>query len=206
MTTLRYRVASAALSVSLIGGAALPAVVMAPVASAHSVLLSVDPGDGATVETSPETVVLTFNEEINQSFATVAVTTAEDRTNLAAEPVVEGASVSVGLDDLDVGTYTVGYRVTSADGHVISGSSSFTVATSDGSAEGSATANSDASAGAQETAASQDAGDSGDQADKAGDSSTDDSAPSGFGTALWVVGGLGVLLIGGGFVLLRRGK
>lgn len=210
---LRRRLASAALSVSLLGGAALPAVVMAPAAAAHSVLLSVDPGDGATVEESPDTVVLTFNEEINQSFATVAVTTAEDRTNLAAEPVVDGDSVSVGLDALDAGTYTVGYRVTSADGHVISGSSSFTVAASGGAAESSGTAAADADAGAptaaQDSATSSETGDagaSGDQTDEAASSSTDDSATSGFGTALWVVGGLGVLLIGGGFVLLRRGK
>lgn len=170
---------------------------LAPVAAAHSVLLSIDPADGATVESSPENVVLTFNEEINQSFATVAVTTADDRTNLATgEPVVEGDVVTVDVDELDAGNYTVGYRVTSADGHVVSGSSAFTV---EGAAGGdsSASANSDASANSQA-----DAG--GDQADAA--DTADDSSSTGFGTALWVVGGLGVVLIGGGFLLLRRGK
>ena len=44
------------------------------------------------------------------------------------DPEVRGAVVSVGLRPLGPsGTYTVNYRVTSADGHVVSGSWSFAV-------------------------------------------------------------------------------
>src|SRR5699024_7346271 len=83
---MRSRLASAALAVGLLGGAAVPATVLvAPAASAHSVLLSSEPADGATLEASPEEVSFTFNEEINQSFATIAVTTADDRTNRTTE-------------------------------------------------------------------------------------------------------------------------
>ncbi|EHB54907.1 copper resistance protein CopC [Mycolicibacterium rhodesiae JS60] len=43
-------------------------------------------------------------------------------------PQVQGAVVSVGVRPLGpAGTYTVNYRVTSADGHVVSGSWSFTL-------------------------------------------------------------------------------
>jgi hypothetical protein len=44
----------------------------------------------------------------------------------AGEPTVAGAMVSIALRPLGPsGTYTVNYRVTSADGHVVSGSWSF---------------------------------------------------------------------------------
>lgn len=194
MTATRGRLASTALALALVAGAAAPASVLAPVAAAHSVLVSVEPQDGATLETSPDEVTLTFNEEINQMFASVAVTTGGDRDNLVAgEPVVEGPVVTVALDDLADGAYTVGYRVTSADGHVVSGSSVFTV-----------------QSGAGAAATGDPAGDpEGDRSDPAENQIADETsgeASGGVDPALWVVAGLAVLLIGGAFVLLRRGS
>ncbi|GAA1054213.1 copper resistance protein CopC [Dietzia natronolimnaea] len=195
MTAIRTRLASTALAVTMIVGAAAPATVLAPVAAAHSVLVSVDPQDGATLETSPGRVSLTFNEEINQNFASVAVTTGDDRTSLTVgEPTVEGETVTVAVDDdLADGAYTIGYRVTSADGHVVSGSSVFTVRS--------------AAAGSGEATATP--GATGEQSDPAENQVADETsgeASSGVDPALWVVGGLAVLLIGGAFVLLRRGN
>jgi LPXTG-motif cell wall-anchored protein len=44
----------------------------------------------------------------------------------SGDTTVQGAIVGIGLRPLGpVGTYTVNYRVTSADGHVVSGSWSF---------------------------------------------------------------------------------
>nr|WP_279629914.1 copper resistance protein CopC [Dietzia lutea] len=40
---------------------------LAPVAAAHSVLISVDPEDGSQLDTAPEQIVLIFNEEVNQT-------------------------------------------------------------------------------------------------------------------------------------------
>lgn len=183
--------AAAALAAVLLGGVAAPATILAPVAAAHSVLLTTDPVDGSSLDVSPEQVVLTFNEEINQSFASVAVTSADDRTNrVAGEPVVEGTAVTAALDGLPDGAYTVGYRVTSSDGHVISGSSGFTVA-----AGASPTAAPGAPAPGNEEQSTE---------AQAAESSAADS--SGINPAVWVVGGLAVLLIGGALVLLRRGK
>lgn len=183
--------AAAALAAVLLGGVAAPATILAPVAAAHSVLLTTDPVDGSSLDVSPEQVVLTFNEEINQSFASVAVTSVDDRTNrVAGEPVVEGTAVTAALDGLPDGAYTVGYRVTSSDGHVISGSSGFTVA-----AGASPTAAPGAPAPGNEEQSTE---------AQAAESSAADS--SGINPAVWVVGGLAVLLIGGALVLLRRGK
>lgn len=205
MTAARGRLVSAALAAALLGGVAAPLTVLAPVAAAHSVLLSTDPEDGATLDESPDQVVLTFNEDVNQSFASVAVTSGDDRTNLVVgDPVVEGPAVTVALDGLADGSYTVGFRVTSADGHVISGSSGFTVAAGAGEAADSAAEATDAAAapGASPTA---DPGATAQDADEQ-DAETSEEASSGIDPALWVVGGLALLLIGGAFVLLRRGK
>ncbi|MBB1028449.1 copper resistance protein CopC [Dietzia sp. DQ11-38-2] len=192
MSGVRTRWTSGVLAAAVIaGGAAVPATVLVPVAAAHSVLVSVEPEDGATLDASPDQVALTFNEEINQMFASVAVTTGDDRTNLVVgEPSVEGETVTAEVDDLPDGAYTVGYRVTSADGHVVTGSSVFTVQSAAG-------------------AAGDPAGEVDDQADPAGNQIADETsgeATTGVNPALWVVAGLAVLLIGGAVVLLRRGR
>lgn len=202
---MRSRLASAALGAALIGGTVVvPAALVAPVASAHSVLLEVDPADGATVEKSPEQVTLTFNEEINQSFASVAVTTEGDSGSLVVgDPVVDGSTVSAEVDELDPGPYTVGYRVTSADGHVVSGSSTFTVASAGATSSG---ATSSGATSGQATAGQTTAPASDTAARDTPDATASDDSSAGFGTALWVVGGLAVLLVGGAIFLLRRGR
>lgn len=204
MTAARSRVASAALGAALLGGVAAPVTILAPVVAAHSVLLSTDPADGAALDASPDQVVLTFNEDINQTFASVAVTSGDDRTNLVVgEPVVEGAVVTAALDGLAGGSYTVGFRVTSADGHVISGSSGFTVAAASGAvAAPGASPASDPGAAAQATGEQASEGQTTDEQS----AETSDETSAGIDPALWVVAGLAVLLIGGAFVLLRRGK
>ena len=203
MTRLRRRMASVAVATALLGGATAPALVLAPAASAHAVLLSVDPEDGAKLETSPEQVVLTFNEEVNQNFASVAVTSEEDRTNRAVgEPVVEGPNVTVQIEDLPPGAYTVGYRVTSVDGHVVGGSSVFTVA-GDGSAGAPGTDAADGGDGAG--AGGADESDNADSPDDTGDVSAETSGEdTGLNPAIWIVGGVAVVLIGGAFFLMRR--
>ena len=196
------------MAAALLGGVTAPAVLLAPVAAAHSVLISVDPEDGSQLDAAPEQIVLTFNEEVNQNFASVAVTAGDDRTNrVTGEPMVDGETVTARVDDLAPGAYTVGYRVTSADGHVVSGSSVFTVAGAEGGAaggEGGAGAEGSAAGGA--TAA--DAGGESADADATEADVADETSgeSSGVNPVIWAVGGLAVLLIGGAFVLLRRGR
>jgi methionine-rich copper-binding protein CopC len=212
VTGVRRRLVSVAAATALLGGATVPAVIMAPVAAAHSVLLSISPENGAEVENSPEEIVLAFNEEINPNFVTVAVIAEADSANrVAGEPTVDGATVTVGVPDLTPGSYTVGYRVTSADGHVIDGKSTFRVIGSD--AEADATQATGAPDAGAESVTAQGQGASGSQgldatqsqdgAARAADA--DSSESSSVNPVIWVVGGLAVALIAGAFFLLRRG-
>ena len=61
-------------------------------------------------------------------FAAMTVVGPDGNLWSSGPPEVQGATVGVGLRPLGpAGRYTVNYRVTSADGHVVSGSWSFTV-------------------------------------------------------------------------------
>ncbi len=97
-------------------------------ASAHSELVSSDPPADVTLEFAPIGVGLKFNQDINESFATISVVGPGDTQWTQGTATVEGPDVSVLLEDgLPNGQYTVGYRVTSADGHPITGSYGFSV-------------------------------------------------------------------------------
>lgn len=110
-----------------------------PAASAHTVLISTDPAADATLATGPDTVSATFNEDLQPSFAAMTVVGPDTNLWSVGDPRVSGAVVSVPLRPLGPsGGYTVNYRVTSADGHVVSGSWSFTVTTATTAAPGPA--------------------------------------------------------------------
>lgn len=109
----------------------LAAVLAAPgtaPASAHTVLVSSDPPADATLTAGPTRVTATFNEELQTAFAAMTVVGPDANLWSAGEPELHGAVAAVAVRPLgQAGTYTVNYRVTSADGHVVSGSWSFTV-------------------------------------------------------------------------------
>jgi copper resistance protein C len=105
---------------------ALAATMTAPLASAHASRVSCQPADNALVTAGPEQVSATFNEQLQTSFAAMAVVGPDGNLWSVGEPTVRGAVVSIGVRPLGpVGGYMVNYRVTSADGHVVSGSWSF---------------------------------------------------------------------------------
>lgn len=96
-------------------------------ALAHDALVSTDPEDGAVVE-APEQLTLTFSGEIAQVGATVVATDADGESVATGDPQVQGVSVVQPLtNDLPAGDYEVVWRVTSQDGHPISGAFGFTV-------------------------------------------------------------------------------
>jgi methionine-rich copper-binding protein CopC len=104
----------------------LTAALTAAVACAHAVLLSTDPAANAQLSAGPARVSATFNEQLQPTFAAMTVIGPDSNVWSAGEPQVQGAVISVGMRPLGpVGTYTVHYRVTSADGHVVSGTWSF---------------------------------------------------------------------------------
>jgi methionine-rich copper-binding protein CopC len=108
--------------------AVLSSLATALAASAHAALRSMTPAAGSTVTTPPTEVVLTFNEAISTSFATVAVTDSTGRPVSRGRPAVAGRTVTQPLADLGSGRYTVAFRVVSEDGHPVSQRASFTVA------------------------------------------------------------------------------
>lgn len=102
------------------------ATLTAPAASAHATRISTDPVPDAALAAGPQRVSATFNEQLQTTFAAMTVVGPDGNLWSAGEPTVQGAVVGIALRALGpAGTYTVNYRVTSADGHVVSGSWSF---------------------------------------------------------------------------------
>ena len=98
----------------------------AGIASAHAVRIATDPAEGAALAQGPQRVSATFNEELQPEFAAMTVVGPDGNLWSAGDPQVTGAVIAVGVRPLGpAGTYTVNYRVTSADGHPVSGSWSF---------------------------------------------------------------------------------
>ena len=108
-----------ALGLALIGGQA----------QAHSQLDSSVPAAGATVDTAPTLIELTFNQEIGTEFANVGLTDSSGAGWVAQISEVEGKTVRVAVSpSMPPQQYTVAYRVVSDDGHPITGSYEFTYA------------------------------------------------------------------------------
>lgn len=98
----------------------------APVASAHAARIATDPAENAAMATGPQRVSATFNEQMQPEFAAMTVVGPDGNLWSSGDPQVQGAVLSIGVRPLGpTGTYTVNYRVTSADGHPVSGSWTF---------------------------------------------------------------------------------
>ncbi|MEV6358388.1 copper resistance CopC family protein [Streptomyces hydrogenans] len=103
-------------------------VVSAPPAAAHTELNGSDPANGAVLDAVPRTVTLTFSDPMSPTYAQLAVTGPDGTALGDGAPAVAGREVTLSLKAARVtGRYTVGYRVVSADGHPVSGTSAFTV-------------------------------------------------------------------------------
>jgi methionine-rich copper-binding protein CopC len=113
-------------------------------AGAHAARVSADPADHATVSTGPAQVSATFNEDLQTTFAAMTVVGPDGNMWTTGEPQVHGTVVSIGVRPLGpTGFYTVNYRVTSADGHVVDGSWSFLLTVPGTGTPGSAAQNPD---------------------------------------------------------------
>jgi copper transport protein len=109
--------------------AAVSALVLVPGASAHAVLLRTAPPNDAVVETSPRLVTLTFDEQVESALGSIRVYDANARRVDAEKILRPGlAEVAVALEEeLPRGTYTVTWRVISADSDPTSGAFVFHV-------------------------------------------------------------------------------
>jgi methionine-rich copper-binding protein CopC len=110
---------------SLLAGLA-GAVIVAVPAAAHNFLISTSPADHGTVARTPAVVVLTFDEPSLAIGTQIVVSGAAGQVQQGPPRLVDN-TVSQNLEpEAPAGTYTVAWRVTSSDGHPISGQFRFT--------------------------------------------------------------------------------
>ncbi|MDI3317859.1 MAG: copper resistance protein CopC [Bacillota bacterium] len=141
----RPRLAALLLAVALAAFVPLQAV------SAHAHLVRSDPAPGSVLDHSPAAVTATFGEEIEPSFSSMTVVDAGGHpvTSGPSHVLAGNRSMQVPLKpDLPPGVYTVDWQNLSSDGHKLSGSFTFRVASSSASGSGSASAGSTPPTGA----------------------------------------------------------
>jgi methionine-rich copper-binding protein CopC len=98
-------------------------------AMAHTRLVSSSPAQGAGLDRLPDVVTLKFSEGVRQP-AALTVTGPGGEEISTGKTAVETTTLSRPLDkstEPQEGAYTVNYQVTSADGHLISGTVRFTL-------------------------------------------------------------------------------
>jgi copper resistance protein C len=100
-----------------------------PIARAHDEVVATVPARDAVVAASPERVELQLSRPA-QALGTRVLVTGPDGAPVSRGPVeLRDTTVAQPLDPgLPSGTYTLEWQVTSADGHPVSGTSTFTVA------------------------------------------------------------------------------
>ena len=99
-----------------------------PAASAHDALVAATPADGATAAAAPTEIALEFSGVVQELGAEAAVTGPQGGAVAQGAAEVAGTTLAQPLaPGLAAGTYSVAWRVTSADGHPLSGTTTFTV-------------------------------------------------------------------------------
>ncbi|HIW96828.1 MAG TPA: copper resistance protein CopC [Candidatus Corynebacterium gallistercoris] len=111
----------------MLGGASV--IGFAPVASAHDAVLSSTPDEGETISELPSAIVLDFSGEPQEGFNTVSLSR-DGEVVFSGEPTTDGHKLTLELPgdvNNDPGEYTVGYQITSSDGHATRGGYTFTL-------------------------------------------------------------------------------
>ncbi|WP_210582284.1 copper resistance protein CopC [Streptomyces sp. GESEQ-4] len=100
-------------------------------ASAHAALRSTDPADGSVLKSAPRDLTLTFTESVGLLDDSVRILDPSGhRLRLGEAEHVPGRSDAVRVSlpaKADTGTFTVAWRVVSADSHPVSGAFTFSV-------------------------------------------------------------------------------
>jgi copper resistance protein C len=194
--------------VAVLAAAAL-VLVAAPGASAHDSLVSSSPADGQTVATVPDQVVLTMNEAPVSVGTRVVVSGPDGEVQQGSPQLVKNTVRQTVSPGSPAGRYTVVWRVTSGDGHPVSGTFTFTAEAAGPVAAGSATPTTNGPGPAttapnpQPTATTA-VGQAGTPlAETSSSTSTGESGQSGTFWALWLVVAL-VVMAGVGATLVRR--
>jgi len=102
-------------------------------ARAHNVLTGSDPRQGAVLAAMPGKVTLTFDQAVRRDFARIAVTGPDGAHYEQGDVGVSGSGIFVALRGQGPsGTYVIGYRIVSNDGHPVTGTVSFAVGNATG--------------------------------------------------------------------------
>jgi len=98
---------------------------------AHPQIVSVEPAPNARLEQAPERVRITFNEPIEEAFASIQVLDvtgrAVDRGDGGRAPD-DPTTLIASLPLLEPGVYTVVWQVVGRDGHLVKGNFAFSIA------------------------------------------------------------------------------
>ncbi|VWB90531.1 copper resistance protein C [Burkholderia arboris] len=99
-------------------------------ASAHGKLESAAPATGSTVDVAPDTVRLTFNEDLEPAFSSVKVSDASGNAVTQDKAQVDASNprvMTVAMPKLAPGAYTVQWAAMTADAHRTKGTYTFRV-------------------------------------------------------------------------------
>lgn len=98
-------------------------------AAAHNSLTGSDPRDGARLAKAPARVELRFLARLDPKTTKITLTGPDNMPAARGGPTFDGSRVRVALLPGRAGLYTVGYEITSSDGHPIRGEVRFTLTT-----------------------------------------------------------------------------
>ncbi|CAB4767666.1 copper resistance CopC family protein [Nocardioides sp.] len=175
-----------------------------PPASAHTDLVSITPAEGSRVVGGwPPEVVLAFTEAIDPTLSAVSVSVdGQDGTRvplglgLRSTEVVGDLRALKSVDPTTDHRVRISYRVTSADGHPVAGTSTFTIAPDAGSppTPGAAETTTPEAAPVTPTPPSRTA------------PASDGASATGLATGAWVAAGLVALVLLSAVVSSRTGR
>jgi copper resistance protein C len=118
------------LSLSMRGVVAAMALTVTQLAHAHAYPKTQVPTAGATVTTVQKDVSIEFDDGLEPAFSSIAVTDSMGKSATRGKSVVDASDkkhMSVALNVLTPGIYTVSWVAVAADGHRTQGHYAFTV-------------------------------------------------------------------------------
>lgn len=99
-------------------------------ANAHDVLVDQTPAEGEVFDAAPESITLSFNNELLDVGTGATIINVSDASGTEldlGEPQVVGRDAVLSIDELDDGAYRTVWSVVSSDGHRIAGEFFFAV-------------------------------------------------------------------------------
>ncbi|WP_244430805.1 copper resistance CopC family protein [Methylocystis sp. ATCC 49242] len=101
-----------------------------PIILAHAIVVRTSPAQGGVADANIGKVDVWYDAGIRDAFTALAVVSASGERVDKRDAAIDGADpahVSVSVNPLTAGKYTVRYRALSADGHLVSGAWEFEV-------------------------------------------------------------------------------